>query len=129
MKILNKPVSDYDIVNKKYADKLKPVYIKKNDSEQTKIDKLKSLINADLGLTNQAYYEFNKYTYVPLIYANLSEGNYSFTFGITSHSKVNDKDYIVTQDVIVTIDQNNVYTETLEAYGCEAIDLSQKNLI
>lgn len=126
MKILNNPIDDYDIVNKKYADKLKPVYIKKTDSEQTKIDKLKSLINADLGLRNQAYYEFNKYTYVPLIYANSSEGNYSFTFGITSHSKVDDKDYIITRDVIVTIDQNNVYTETLKAYKCEAIDLSPR---
>ena len=126
MKILNNPIDNYDIVNKKYADELKSVYIKKTDSEQTKIDKLKSLISSELGLTNQVYYEFNKYTYAPLIYANSSEGNYSFTFGITSHSKVNDKDYIVTQDVIVTIDQNNVYTETLEAYRCEAIGLSPR---
>lgn len=126
MKILNNPIDNYDIVNKKYADELKPVYIKKTDSEQTKIDKLKSLIGSELGLTNQVYYEFNKYTYAPLIYANSSEGNYSFTFGITSHSKVNDKDYIITRDVIVTIDQNNVYTETLKAYRCEAIDLSPR---
>lgn len=123
MKILNKPESDYDIVNKKYADKLKPVYIKKKDSEQTKIDKLKSLISSDFGLINQAYYEFDRLTYAPLISANLSRGNYSFTFGITCHFKVGDKDYIVTEDAIVTIDQNNVYTETLEAYGCEAISL------
>ena len=126
MKILNNPIDNYDIVNKKYADELKPVYIKKTDSEQTKIDKLKSLIGSELGLTNQVYYEFNKYTYAPLIYANSSEGNYSFTFGITSHSKVDDKDYIITRDVIVTIDQNNVYTETLKAYKCEAIDLSPR---
>ena len=126
MKILNNPIDNYDIVNKKYADELKPVYIKKTDSEQTKIDKLKSLIGSELGLTNQVYYEFNKYTYAPLIYANSSEGNYSFTFGITSHSKVNDKDYIITRDVIVTIDQNNVYTETLEVYRCEAIDWSPR---
>ena len=126
MKILNNPIDNYDIVNKKYTDELKPVYIKKTDSEQTKIDKLKSLISSELGLTNQVYYEFNKYTYAPLIYANSSEGNYSFTFGITSHSKVNDKDYIITRDVIIAIDQNNVYTETLEAYRCEAIGLSPR---
>lgn len=108
------------------ADKLKPVYIRKNDSEQTKIDKLKSLINADLGLTKQAYYAYTKFTHIPLVNSQLVNGNYTFNFGYTSHYNDNNKDYIVFIDITISIDKDNVYTENVSAYGCEAIDLSPK---